>query len=248
MRSAVDGRLDIRDGASTVCVTALSMVGGAAYLAGMPQRPTVCVYVDGQNLFRRALKGTPYLWLDLARLCREVLPRFELHAVKYFTARVRPSPHDLFCGERQGRYLAALATSPLIDIHLGHFRRDVLPMPVHPWELDDTGQPRMVRVKRTIEKGSDVTLATHLVWDALHGTADAYVVLSNDSDLVAPVRMLTERKEIEVGVLSPGAPVAADLQAVASWVRTLRAANFARALFAHEIHSPEGIIAKPVEW
>jgi len=228
------------------------MVGRATYFAGMPQRPTVCVYVDGQNLFRRALKGSPYLWLDLARLCREVLPRFELHAVKYFTARVRPSPHDLFCGERQDQYLAALATSPLIDIHLGHFRRDVLPMPVHPWELDDTGQPRMVRVKRTIEKGSDVTLATHLVWDALHGTADAYAVLSNDSDLVEPVRMLREHKQLDVGVVSPGAPVAAELQAVASWVRDLRPAVLARCQFPDSVRAHAGhrdvIITKPAEW
>ena len=91
-------------------------------------------------------------------------------------------------------------------------------------------------------------LATHLVWDDLHGTAEAYVVLSNDSDLVTPIRMLREHKGLEVGLLSPGAPVADELQAVASWVRTLRPANFARALFAHEIRSPKGTIVKPVDW
>jgi len=35
----------------------------------------------------------------------------------------------------------------------------------------------------TEEKGSDVKLATHLVWDAAHHDMDVALVMSNDSDL-----------------------------------------------------------------
>ena len=32
------------------------------------------VYVDGFNLYYGSLKRTPYKWLDLGRLCAEMLP------------------------------------------------------------------------------------------------------------------------------------------------------------------------------
>lgn len=216
--------------------------------AGVPS-PSLLVYVDGHNLFRRALKGTPYLWLDVAALCQHVLPRFEVVRVKYFTARVNPAPHDLHAGRRQDAYLTALRTSPLVEVHLGRYRKDVLAMPVHPWQTDENGAPRTVLVKRTIEKGSDVNLATHLLWDALHGAADAYAVLSNDSDLVTPIRMLRDLKGREIGLLSPCQPTSHDLQQAASWVRTLRAANYAHAQFAEVISEGRRVLVqRPEEW
>ena len=46
------------------------------------------------------------------------------------------------------------------------------------------------------EKGSDVNLAVHLLNDAWRGLFDAAVVISNDTDLVTPIRMVTmERKK-----------------------------------------------------
>lgn len=215
----------------------------------MPSRPTIRVYVDGQNLFRRALKGTPHKWLDVARLCQQVLPRYDVTRIKYFTALVRPSPHDRYCGERQQTYLAALAADPLLEVHFGYFRKDVLPMPVHPWRVDAQGNPETVLVKRTLEKGSDVNLATHLVWDALHGAADAYAVLSNDSDLVTPIRMLRDLKVIDVGVLLPAQPHAQALIQAASWVRSLRDGNYAHAQFRGSIELPDGTsVQRPREW
>ena len=46
------------------------------------------VYIDGFNLYYGALKGTPYKWLDLARLCQALLPSDTIQEIKYFTARV----------------------------------------------------------------------------------------------------------------------------------------------------------------
>jgi hypothetical protein len=48
----------------------------------------VNVYIDGFNLYYGALKGTPYKWLDLSRLCQTLLPSDTIHEIKYFTARV----------------------------------------------------------------------------------------------------------------------------------------------------------------
>ena len=41
------------------------------------------------------------------------------------------------------------------------------------------------------EKGSDVNLGAHLLNDAWKGLFDAAVVISNDTDLVTPIRMVT---------------------------------------------------------
>ena len=205
------------------------------------------MYVDGQNLFRRALKGTPYLWLDVVRLCQEVLPRYEVVNVKYFTAEVRPTPHDPRAGERQRAYLQALGQDRLLDVHLGHFRRDVVRMAVHPWEITAEGIPVTVAVKRTREKGSDVNLATHLLWDALHGEADAYAVLSNDSDLATPIRMLRDAKGAQVGVIFPSDPVSRELHAAAGWVVKLRTSHYARCQLPRLVES-ENPITKPHEW
>ena len=48
------------------------------------------IYVDGFNLYYRALKGTRWKWLDLPALFEQVLkPHHDILAVKYFTAKVR---------------------------------------------------------------------------------------------------------------------------------------------------------------
>jgi hypothetical protein len=37
------------------------------------------VYVDAFNLYYGCLRGTPYRWLDLAALCRRLLPNDEIN-------------------------------------------------------------------------------------------------------------------------------------------------------------------------
>ena len=48
------------------------------------------VYIDGFNLYYRALKGTAYKWLDLKSMLVRLLPpqRHEILQIKYFTALV----------------------------------------------------------------------------------------------------------------------------------------------------------------
>lgn len=57
-------------------------------------------------------------------------------------------------------------------------------------------------VSRREEKGSDVNIASRLLLDALSGTMDAAVVVSNDSDLALPIRMLRERG-VPLGTVDP---------------------------------------------
>ena len=145
------------------------------------------VYVDGFNLYYGCVKGTPYRWLDRAQLCRVLLPLNRIHRIHYFTALVQPRSDDPQQPERQQTYLRALRTIPNLSIHYGHFRSHVTSLPLSQPPAEG---PRVVEVVRTEEKGSDVNLATALLVDGFTHDFDEAVVVSNDSDLLAPIRVL----------------------------------------------------------
>lgn len=91
------------------------------------------VYVDGFNLYYGALKGqgAGYKWLDLdALLGKHLIPGNPVNRIRYFTARVSARPTDLGAPVRQDTYLRALATIPHLTVHLGHFQRTKVFMPL----------------------------------------------------------------------------------------------------------------------
>ncbi len=90
------------------------------------------VYVDGFNLYYGCLKGTAFRWLDLAKLCRNLLPKNDVLKIKYFTAHVKPNVNDATSHLRQQQYLRALAACPLVEIIYGHFLRNTVWMPRDP--------------------------------------------------------------------------------------------------------------------
>lgn len=55
--------------------------------------------------------------------------------------------------------------------------------------LDPTGQPMKAWTYKSEEKGSDVNLAAHLLRDAYRGHCGCAVIVSNDSDLLTPIRI-----------------------------------------------------------
>jgi len=168
-------------------------------LAGMRAN----VYVDGFNLYYGSLKGKGrgYKWLDLDLLFRKhLIPSNPINRIRYFTARISARPDDLDAPVRQETYLRALATSPNLSIHLGHFQRTKVRMPlVQP----RSGGQKTVEVYKTEEKGSDVNLATYLLLDAFRKDCDLAVVVSNDSDLEAPIRTVMAELGAPVGLLNP---------------------------------------------
>ena len=58
------------------------------------------VYVDGFNLYYRALKDTPFRWLDLRKLAEALFPKDAINRVCYFTARLDVRPDNP--GQAQG--------------------------------------------------------------------------------------------------------------------------------------------------
>lgn len=75
----------------------------------------VRVYVDGWNLFYRALKGTKYKWLNLAELVRQGFPGvYRIQKLLYFTSRVLGKPPGTRY-KRQQTYLNALRKLPKLE-------------------------------------------------------------------------------------------------------------------------------------
>ncbi len=207
------------------------------------------MYVDGFNLYRGALVDSPNKWLDLKTMARLLLPEHVITRVRYFTAHIKHQPHDPRAPQRQQVYLRALRANSVIDIHLGYFRNDRRDMPVHPLQYDATGKPVMVRVRKTEEKGSDVNLATYLLLDGFRQSADAYVVVSNDSDLAEPMRVMIQEFGHTVGLVAPsGRPSNALLATGPQIIRELRSGVLAASQMPNSLKDVNGTIHKPTEW
>lgn len=87
-----------------------------AELAAMRMQRTT-IYVDGFNLYYRAVRNTPHKWLNLMALFRDVLrPTNSITKIRYFTAMVSGKT-DPGMPERQQAYLRALATIPELEVH-----------------------------------------------------------------------------------------------------------------------------------
>lgn len=216
-------------------------------------RPTASVYIDGLNLYRRLLAGRPDLkWLDIEALAEHLLPEYDIVRVRYFTAVIKALPGaDATSPQRQQAYLRALRSLPRTTVELGKFRIDPRVMPVHPTEWEADGTPRRVKVKKTEEKGSDVALASRLLVDAMHGDSDLYAVLTNDSDLVMPLRLVRDDLGREVGLLSPMQRKRASnelKQTNPSLHRQVTLESVAASQLPDDLRDDAGTIHRPPKW
>jgi NYN domain len=202
------------------------------------------VYIDGFNLYY-ALKPTRYKWLDVSQLCRLMLPKNTIHRIRYFTARLVARPGNPGQLQRQDVYLRALGTIQILSVHLGTF----LSNPKEVVLADSPpGHPRFVRIIHTEEKGSDVNLATHLLLDGFRGDYEVAVVISNDSDLMEPIRVVREELKLPIGVLCPHDNPSRQLRSAASFWREIRTATLAKAQFADVLTDEAGEFHKPERW
>lgn len=212
------------------------------------------VYVDGFNLYYRALKGTRHKWLDLQALCKAVLPpHCDIVAINYYTARVSGRVGS-DAGKDQNTYLKALKTIPHLKTHLGSFQVTnkmmflVQPVEFIPANVRANPNPRYANVVKTEEKGSDVNLGVHLVRDAFTGAFEHAAVITNDTDLNEPLRIVVQEAKLPVTLLSPVTKPAGGLRNLASYVRYLDG-HFGRSQFPDPLVGVDGLpLAKPPGW
>ena len=213
------------------------------------------VYIDGFNLYYRALKGTSHKWLNIAAMSAAALPsNCQIEAINYYTAHISGRV-DPGAPRRQHAYLRAIATLPNVAIHFGNFLVSqkwaglVQPPDFRPpFALPPTASPQVAYIWKTEEKGSDVNLGVHLVRDAFQHRFELAAVLTNDTDLVEPLRIVTQELKLPVTLLTPAAQPAVALTRVATSVRHVKP-------YIGPCQLPDPVpvpgktpIAKPADW
>lgn len=152
------------------------------------------VYIDGFNLYYNLFRGRrnkanrKYKWLDLESFTKSIVEKKykknKIISTKYYTAHVSGA-QDETKPHRQNAYLRGLELhSNNLEIVYGKFLIDEAYRPsVHSKEL--------VKVYLPEEKGSDVNLAVHLVYEATQNQYDVALVLTNDTDMREAFRIVS---------------------------------------------------------
>ena len=175
------------------------------------------VYIDGYNLFYGRLKHKEdniintrrrkLRWLNPKKLVKQFLyGDYEIDQINFYTTDV----DALYLGDkspsRQQEYYRALMTVENISIIKGRFSKNPAMMPVYPINTitnpDGTIILQKQLILKTEEKRSDVNIAAHLVRDACLNRFDMAVLVSNDSDLLEPMKILHELNK-KFLILSP---------------------------------------------
>ena len=201
------------------------------------------VYIDGFNLYYGALRKTRYKWLDLAKFCQTILPNDYIVEIKYFTAKVSGNRRNPDSPIRQQVYLRALNTLPNVSVIFGHFLTHSVPMTV-----SNANPIRWVKVDKTEEKGSDVNLASHLLRDGFKGQYELAVIVSNDSDLREPVRIVRQDLNLPVGIINPHQTHSRELQEFATFIKRVREVDLANSQFSDPLEDSKGTFRKPRGW
>jgi hypothetical protein len=187
--------------------------GGGCQDDPVASRPTAIVYIDGFNLYYGLLRRTDHRWLNLQTLFEDLLPAYDVIKIRYFTARIKKgaNPSDPTAPDRQKAYLNALRSLPKVEVIEGSFmihksyarrryRAKLLGFIPTPRALRDR---HVVPIWKVEEKGSDVNLGAYLILDAAKSMADLQVLVTSDSDLVEPVRIVTREFAQDIALCFP---------------------------------------------
>ncbi|MEW6194268.1 MAG: NYN domain-containing protein [Bacteroidota bacterium] len=203
------------------------------------------IYIDGFNFYYRAVKNTPYKWLDFKSLFEKLLSKNnEITQIKYFTALVsgKTNPYKPI---KQQTYLRALQSFiPEIKIYYGHFLTHEVMAPL----AKPVDNQRTARIIKTEEKGSDVNIAVHLLNDAWLNNYDCAVIVSNDSDLVESMKLVKEYHSSKIlGLIMPGkGHPSKELMKHADFVKRIRVGVLEASQLPNPI--PDTNISKPTDW
>ena len=137
---------------------------------------------------------------------------------------------------------------PCLSVHLGDFQSHPTRRPLADSAPD---APTFVTVIRTEEKGSDVNLASYLLVDGFKREYEMAVVVSNDSDLAEPIRLVRCELGLPVTVVNPhldSPHPSYQLQKCASKCMNLWPGSLQACQFPPTLRDAHGVIHKPAGW
>ena len=170
-----------------------------------------------------------------------MLPNDTVEAIHYYTARVSSRPYNTTAPLDQQVYFRALRTIPNLSITFGHFLTHSVRM-----VLSGSNPVQKVFVEKTEEKGSDVNLAAHLVRDAFQKRFELAVLVTNDSDLAEPVRIVRQELGFPVGILNPHQYHSSVLKQQAIFVKRIRQADLIASQFPPTLTDAKGTFKNPL--
>jgi uncharacterized LabA/DUF88 family protein len=161
----------------------------------------------------------------------------QLVMTKYFTARI--SSADPGKQRRQVNYLEALSTLKNFQIYYGHY----LSKPVTCFKCKN-------RWNNYEEKMTDVNIATELLMDAVADKFDVALIISGDSDLVPPLRVLRKDYPHKRTVVAfPPNRESAQLKNFVNGYFMIGEAKFRNSQFPDRVTKPDGfVLNRPMEW
>lgn len=220
--------------------------------------PRASIYIDGFNLYHACFDDhsgrahwRQYRWLDLGALCTKLFPDHEINRIRYFTALVDPRPDNPGNRTRQLEYLRALRTIPNLSIHQGRFATNAKSRPLAD---PDARKPTPLLPIQTAyviemeEKGSDVNLASYMLVDGFKGEYDVAIVVTNDSDLAEPIRLVRSEIGLKVVLVNPRKTVSAHLRGLADSYTNIREWVVRESRFPPTLTDAYGTIEKPARW
>jgi uncharacterized LabA/DUF88 family protein len=197
----------------------------------MPKIRVAC-YIDGFNVYHaiddmsRVQRGKlNYLkWVDLWSLMERFIDPnvHEIRAINYFSAYMTWHP-DREARHRQ--YVKALEARGVKTV-MGRFK-----------EKDAYCKNCKTTYMAREEKESDVNIATHLISDAYEDEFDQAFLVSNDSDLLGPLRLLRSRfpkKRLKI-IAPPLRRHSKELWALGTHRAAIKPEHLERCLFPAEV-------------
>lgn len=204
------------------------------------------VYIDGYNLYYGLIQTHRAHWLDLEAFSRRLNMGDPIDRVIYCTAVASSTLDDPAKAQRQDAYHRALRHAcPNTEILYGQFQSNKKPRFI----AGCLGNPKCaVRVVERVEKGSDVNLASRLLHDAHLNRFDRAIVVTGDSDLAEPIRLVVTEIGKDVWVRNPRDRRSGELQSVCSHYDRIRPGVAIRSQLPDPVVDGPRQYHKPIEW
>lgn len=199
----------------------------------------VITYIDGFNLYYGMMDAGfgRYRWLNLQVLVQSLLkPEQQLLQVNYFTTLVINDQEGRL---RQRALLDALQTQELVKTFLGKFQKQK-------YSCRHCGH----EFQRDCEKMTDTAIVAELVKDYYENRFDAAMIISGDTDLLPPMRLINEAADNKrVLVAFPPARVNEEMRLFAKGSMVIGRKKLADSQFPPLIAGKDGQeIHQPASW
>lgn len=199
-----------------------------------------------QQTYLRALKTLPRLEI--------IYGRFQSHKVRmplvnYLLANSPKTKNHVLTFRSDNPNISHNPNAPKEFQHVYLSRTEMSPADIgESFQPLDKDHIQSAYVIRTDEKGSDVNLATYLLADAFKEKYETAVVISNDSDLMEAIRVISIELKKNVGILNPQKNPSRSLLKHAQFFKEIRSGVLTASQFPPKLKDGKGAFHKPRTW